>query len=42
VTEEQIKAYIAHQDEDASPLEVLDEVKEDETTGSSSDNDERA
>jgi REP-associated tyrosine transposase len=42
VTEEQIKAYIAHQDEDASPLEVWDEVKEDELPGSSSDNDERA
>ena len=42
VTEEHINAYIAHQDEDASPLEVWDEVKEDEPPGSSSDNDERA
>jgi REP-associated tyrosine transposase len=42
VTEEQLKADIAHQDEDASPLEVWDEVKEDETPGSSSGNDERA
>ena len=37
VSEEQIKAYIAHQDEEASTLEVWDEVKEEESPGSSSD-----
>ena len=42
VTEEQIKAYIAHQDEEGSQLEVWDEVTEDDLPGSSSDHDERA
>ena len=42
VTEEQIKAYIEHQDEEGSALKVWDEIKEDESPGSSSDHDERA
>jgi putative transposase len=42
VTEEQIKAYIEHQDEEDSALEVWDEVKEEDPPGSSPDPDERA
>jgi putative transposase len=42
VTEEQIKAYILHQDDEAGPVEVWDEVKDEESRGSSSDPDKRA
>ena len=42
VTEEQIKAYIEHQDEEDSALEVWDEVREEEPPGSSPGPDEQA
>ena len=42
VTEEQIRAYIAHQDEEKSAPAVWDEVQEEDPPKSSPDPDERA